>query len=907
MGDSSSDEDKPLAFYKDSAKKDGGGVNGETPKRKASNGKSKAVKQEDKEETEDEFEEKPTKKAKVAATANGSSNKKKLAKASPKIKAKKEKSESEESDDEKGSGGEGSDSSSQEDDDFEKAPKQKRAKVEAKVTVKKEEKPQTPQKKAGAKKKKNFGDTSRAERLDNAMKAYKWWEEPALEPGRQWNSLEHNGMFFADEYVPHKVPFRYDGQIVELSPEDEEMASFYADVPLDGPQLTGETADVFQKNFMADWKESLPTGHPLAKAKFSKCDFTAIREHLTTQRLVKKAATDEEKAEAKAIKESRLQAHGFAVVDGHLEKVGNFTMEPPGLFRGRGKHPKTGKIKKRTFPSQVTVNVGETAKVPQCPVPGFAWANVSHDPAVAWLSSWKENVLGSYKYVMLAASSSFKGKSDMGKYNKAMKLKGFIEHIRGDYETNLIHSVKQNRQLATAMWLIDKLALRVGGEKDADEEADTVGCCTLRVEHITFNPEGAGEGERLIELKFLGKDSMQFKQVVDFDDYGEVGKRVYANLKAFCKTKRPSEQVFQEIDPSILNKHLTSLMPGLSAKVFRTYNASETLQNELPTTEELEGLTASEKVLRYNDANREVAILCNHQRTVSNAMQKNFDASKEKMQTLVAQKDEMKKWVQYIKENKSEKIRIKGGGKVKSEGKETEDAESMDKRAKEALEKAKAMKAAAKTSDEKVKATNATEEANKLRKEAASLKHQQGHLFASEPTEDQVGKRITAWTAKIKKAEIALQDKEQNKEVSLGTSKINYMDPRISVAWCKRNEVPIEKIFAKTLRDKFVWALAAPPDWRFDFETLGGTEGPPPPPTAHKRVSSTREAAEKEKESKTKKAKPTAAAAAKEEEKKETEEKNEPAGEADGDDDSSDDSEDEDESSSEEEEEEEDD
>jgi C-terminal topoisomerase domain len=57
-------------------------------------------------------------------------------------------------------------------------------------------------------------------------------------------------------------------------------------------------------------------------------------------------------------------------------------------------------------------------------------------------------------------------------------------------------------------------------------------------------------------------------------------------------------------------------------------------------------------------------------------------------------------------------------------------------------------------------------------------------------------------------------------QVSLGTSKINYMDPRISVAWCKRNEVPIERIFAKTLRDKFVWAMNVPPDWRFDFETL---------------------------------------------------------------------------------------
>ena len=59
-----------------------------------------------------------------------------------------------------------------------------------------------------------------------------------------------------------------------------------------------------------------------------------------------------------------------------------------------------------------------------------------------------------------------------------------------------------------------------------------------------------------------------------------------------------------------------------------------------------------------------------------------------------------------------------------------------------------------------------------------------------------------------------LQD--DNKEVSLGTSKINYMDPRITVAWCKRNEVPIEKVFSKTLRDKFNWAMAVPPEWEFN-------------------------------------------------------------------------------------------
>jgi len=51
--------------------------------------------------------------------------------------------------------------------------------------------------------------------------------------------------------------------------------------------------------------------------------------------------------------------------------------------------------------------------------------------------------------------------------------------------------------------------------------------------------------------------------------------------------------------------------------------------------------------------------------------------------------------------------------------------------------------------------------------------------------------------------------------VSLTTAKINYMDPRITVAWCKQNEVMIEKVFATTLRDKFPWAMGVKTDWEF--------------------------------------------------------------------------------------------
>jgi DNA topoisomerase-1 len=56
-------------------------------------------------------------------------------------------------------------------------------------------------------------------------------------------------------------------------------------------------------------------------------------------------------------------------------------------------------------------------------------------------------------------------------------------------------------------------------------------------------------------------------------------------------------------------------MPGLTAKVFRTYNASYTMSTLLKKM--APSGNVHEKVKDYNDANRRVAILCNHKRTVA--------------------------------------------------------------------------------------------------------------------------------------------------------------------------------------------------------------------------------------------------------------------------------------------------
>lgn len=58
------------------------------------------------------------------------------------------------------------------------------------------------------------------------------------------------------------------------------------------------------------------------------------------------------KEEADKIQEE----YGYCILDGHREKIGNFKTEPPGLFRGRGEHPKMGMLKKRIMPEDVIIN-----------------------------------------------------------------------------------------------------------------------------------------------------------------------------------------------------------------------------------------------------------------------------------------------------------------------------------------------------------------------------------------------------------------------------------------------------------------------------------------------------------------------------------------------------------------------
>lgn len=164
-------------------------------------------------------------------------------------------------------------------------------------------------------------------------------------------------------------------------------------------------------------------------------------------------------------------------------------------------------------------------------------------------------------------------------------------------------------------FLIDNLALRVGNEKGEDE-ADTVGCCSLKIKNVEY-PQA-----NFIKLDFLGKDSIRYENTVP------VPPNVYQNLLKFAQGKAPEDLLFDRINTGKLNDYLKSMMDELSAKVFRTYNASVTLQDQLYVKNEhgidpesVVNMSVEKRMQFYTKCNREVARLCNHQKAVA----KNFD------------------------------------------------------------------------------------------------------------------------------------------------------------------------------------------------------------------------------------------------------------------------------------------
>ncbi|MGA9171686.1 MAG: DNA topoisomerase I [Nitrososphaeraceae archaeon] len=434
----------------------------------------------------------------------------------------------------------------------------------------------------------------------------------------KWNTLEHNGIAFPPEYQPRGISISIDGERLMLNRDQEELVYAWAK-----KKDTHYVQDsVFQSNYLNDFKKLLPEGFQHITS-IKDVDFTEAFKLIDHEKKVKETEIErirnlshEEKKKllsAKRAEREKLKAvYGKAIVDGIDVDIANWLVEPPGIFMGRGQHPLRGKWKPRVRPQDVTLNLGEDASIPE-----GTWQNVVHDHSSTWLATWMEKLTGKRKYVWLHDSSVLRQNNDKEKYDKAVKLERHIGKVQKEIINRMLNTRDINqKKIATVCYLIFRLAMRVGDEKDP-EEADTVGASTLRVEHIKFP---CNNGKQFIEFNFLGKDSVPWQKTLEVNS--EDARGLYNNLKSFMSSKESGYHIFDGITSGKVNVFLRGIdprnVPGLTAKVFRTYIATKTLKESLanPPIRVNKNSSQAQKIYVARMANLKAAITCNHKKGI---------------------------------------------------------------------------------------------------------------------------------------------------------------------------------------------------------------------------------------------------------------------------------------------------
>ena len=475
----------------------------------------------------------------------------------------------------------------------------------------------------------------------------------------KWTELEHNGVAFPPDYVQRGINIKILGEIFFLNREQEELIYAWAK-----KKDTHYVKDpVFQSNFLSDFKKLIPDRIKSIQ-KIDDIDMTEAFNLVDKELRIKesekiriKSLPREERRritqEKKLEKEKLKSIYGTAKIDGNEVDVANWLVEPPGIFMGRGLHPLRGRWKPRVSAKDVILNLGEDASVPEGP-----WKAIVHDHYSTWLASWTENLTGNRKYVWLHDSSYLRQDNDKTKYDNAKKLENYIPSIEKEIINQMLYARDTTRKkVATVCYLIYKLAMRVGDEKDTDE-TDTIGASTLRVEHLRF-PKINDKVQ--IEFNFLGKDSVPWQKTLEI--FSPDTKALYENLLFFMKGKDRTDEIFEDITSSKVNIFLRSIdkdnLPNLTAKVFRTYIATAIVKKHLsaPILKVNKNESEFKKVYIAKIANLQAAITCNHKKGID---PKNPASKKswEKFEQSVANKKEKIKQIELELKDKKWKTEL---------------------------------------------------------------------------------------------------------------------------------------------------------------------------------------------------------------------------------------------------------
>ncbi|MEM2122943.1 MAG: DNA topoisomerase I [Candidatus Bathyarchaeia archaeon] len=452
--------------------------------------------------------------------------------------------------------------------------------------------------------------------------------------GIRLRQLIHNGVLVPEPYHPRGFRIFVGGKALRLSPLQEEMAVAW--VKKLGTDYVEDP--VFKRNFFKDFCAVLGLGTDLKPEDF---DFSEVISHVDEERRAKEGMSREEKKrlreERKALREANQAKYGHAIVNGERVEVGNYAVEPSSIFMGRGKHPLRGRWKQGPRREDIILNLS-----PDAPTPPGSWKEMVWDPDAMWIAKWRDKLTGKMKYIWLSDASPQKQLSDMEKFERARQLHHTIDKVRLHILENLESTDVQRRKIATVCYLIDALKLRVGDEKDKDE-ADTVGATTLRPEHIRIKPGN------MVAFSFIGKDSVPWRKEVKLPD------PVIRNLEEFMGAAR--SPIFKGVRSDNVSTFLAEAMPGLTAKVFRTYHATRVVEEYLGNATVCKDDPEYYKRHVATMANLHAAITCNHKKKIPKRWSETLEKKRNRLKQL-REKKSTGRSKRYIEAYEKLKLRI---------------------------------------------------------------------------------------------------------------------------------------------------------------------------------------------------------------------------------------------------------
>jgi len=555
----------------------------------------------------------------------------------------------------------------------------------------------------------------------------------------KWKTLQHNGILFPPDFESKGIKIKIRGENVPLNLLQEEMVYQWSkkkDAPKPGVTEKYIEDPTFQKNFVSDFSKAF--NGKFKNLQYADIDFSIPYKLVDKEKEEKELLTKEDKKalaiKRKEIREEMKTKYGKAIIDGKEVEVGNYMAEPPGIFMGRGDHPMRGRYKPRATDKDVTLNLGKEAKIPK-----GNWGKIVHDRDSMWIASWMDILTQKRKYVWLADTAGIKQERDQAKYDKARNLSKEIESVKTQIVKDMQNKEQKTKRIATACYLIYRTAMRVGDEKDPDE-ADTVGATTLRKEHVKLT-------ENEIQFDFLGKDSVRWKETIPAEGHD---KQFYDNLKESISNKKDSEEIFDGITSRHVNAYYSTIVKGLSAKVFRTYLASSVVSKYLRDHDNIKSESDMKKMFHGKLANLNAAIMCNHKRTIP----KNFELSLQKKKDTLKNVGKTKPW------EKSEVLLKKAQSKIVKTEKQKKEKNERIKKIKTVIRKRK-------------------------------------------------GKHVE----RIEKLELQINLTEKTRDYNLGTSLRNYIDPRIFKTWTDEVGAEWEKLYTSALQKKFLWVKNINSKW----------------------------------------------------------------------------------------------